>query len=407
MAGKKVYYLFFAICLALLLFLPLISASQLKVTSEHPFLVNNNWIPASQLQVGDKLKTIDGKTAVIKNIKDVVSDKVFPVYNLQVGGVENYFANDILVHNKPVKNLNPPIEESGYVEPNGWCCLSDKGYPKVVGSIEVRRLTTKEDVVQVVGVIKEAYQRNLLKALGLKGNYAKLHNGRTLEEAIKAKEITLQQAVDTWNPELRKGYIDPHGLGMYDYAEDLYNRVVGGEWEIWLREVREGNRKIIFTISAEGKMTQSVFPSRLSTEVEVNWEKVGIPPGSRVLEVGRYASVVVTPPVPVAPVQISPAQVKLELYEIAKAAKDSCADYVVFLTSKRDARILFERGIGGLEGNPGEARVINEPLGMPYSSSPKPITLFGEEVTPVFEDYITLLKITDELLNYLKAQAGI
>jgi len=76
----------------------IVSASQLKVTSEHPFLVNNEWIPASQLQVGDSLKTIDGKQVVIKNITEV--DERVEVYNLHVNNVENYFANDVLVHNK-------------------------------------------------------------------------------------------------------------------------------------------------------------------------------------------------------------------------------------------------------------------------------------------------------------------
>ena len=76
----------------------IVSASQLKVTSEHPFLVNNNWIPASQLQVGDKLKTSDGKQVVIKNITEV-EDRV-EVYNLEASPYSDFVVSDgVIVHN--------------------------------------------------------------------------------------------------------------------------------------------------------------------------------------------------------------------------------------------------------------------------------------------------------------------
>jgi len=82
----------------LLLVLPLVLAAQLKVTSEHPFLVNNEWIAASDLEVGDKLLTIDRKTARITGIK-FVPDKV-EVYNLESSLYHNFVLEDgLIVHN--------------------------------------------------------------------------------------------------------------------------------------------------------------------------------------------------------------------------------------------------------------------------------------------------------------------
>ena len=63
-----------------------IFAGELKVTTEHPFLINGNWIPASQLKVGDLLTTLDGKTAIIKSINSVNLADTFNVYNLEAGG---------------------------------------------------------------------------------------------------------------------------------------------------------------------------------------------------------------------------------------------------------------------------------------------------------------------------------
>jgi intein/homing endonuclease len=56
----------FIFILILFLNILFISAGTLKVTEEHPFLVNGNWISASQLKVGDVLQTIDGKNVTIK-----------------------------------------------------------------------------------------------------------------------------------------------------------------------------------------------------------------------------------------------------------------------------------------------------------------------------------------------------
>ncbi len=75
----------------------------LKVTLEHPFYLNGEWIPASELKVGDELFTIDGKKARITGIKEVYIPEGIEVYNLEVKGYENYIVeNGVVVHNSNV-----------------------------------------------------------------------------------------------------------------------------------------------------------------------------------------------------------------------------------------------------------------------------------------------------------------
>jgi len=92
----------FILFLALFLILTtLVQAGELKVTQEHPFLVDNQWIPASDLQVGDILKTADGKSVRITNIQDVETEEPFLVYNLEAGIYHNFIVglDNLIAHN--------------------------------------------------------------------------------------------------------------------------------------------------------------------------------------------------------------------------------------------------------------------------------------------------------------------
>jgi hypothetical protein len=87
-----------------LMIFSLVSAGNLKVTEEHPFLVNGEWISASQLVVGDTLSTVDGKKVKITSLDDVVSNESFPVYNLEAGVYHNFVVDagdglEVVVHN--------------------------------------------------------------------------------------------------------------------------------------------------------------------------------------------------------------------------------------------------------------------------------------------------------------------
>jgi hypothetical protein len=77
----------------LISFFSFVSASQLRVTEEHPFFVNGEWISASDLKVGDNLTTPDGKNITIKNISDFILDENFSVYNLEANEYSNFVAS--------------------------------------------------------------------------------------------------------------------------------------------------------------------------------------------------------------------------------------------------------------------------------------------------------------------------
>ena len=70
----------------------------LKTTPNHPFYSNGEWKEAGKLLIGDKILHIDGVEHKVKSI-DVV-DKSLDVYNIEVDGTHNYFAEGYLVHNK-------------------------------------------------------------------------------------------------------------------------------------------------------------------------------------------------------------------------------------------------------------------------------------------------------------------
>ncbi|MFH1801998.1 MAG: polymorphic toxin-type HINT domain-containing protein [archaeon] len=80
---------------------------KLKVTAEHPMMINGAWRKIGEAEVGDVLQTLTGDEK-IWNIRKV--DERVKVYNLEVAENHNYFAEGYLVHNKP-----PLVED----EPKG------------------------------------------------------------------------------------------------------------------------------------------------------------------------------------------------------------------------------------------------------------------------------------------------
>ena len=93
---KKAGILF---ALIILLMVNLILAGELRVTQEHPFFVNGEWVTASDLQVGDELITSSGEKVKIISIKDVSSPT--EVYNLDSSETDDFVVgvDNIVVHN--------------------------------------------------------------------------------------------------------------------------------------------------------------------------------------------------------------------------------------------------------------------------------------------------------------------
>ena len=77
----------------------------IKTTSVHPFYSDGKWIEAGDLSIGDKILHVDGLVHTIKTIE--LSNEQVTVYNFEVDGTHNYFAEGYLVHNKQASD--PPL----------------------------------------------------------------------------------------------------------------------------------------------------------------------------------------------------------------------------------------------------------------------------------------------------------
>jgi PKD repeat protein len=77
----------------------------IKTTSVHPFYSDGNWIEAGDLSIGDKILHVDGLEHTVKTIE--LNDEPVTVYNFEVDGTHNYFAEGYLVHNKAPMGMSP------------------------------------------------------------------------------------------------------------------------------------------------------------------------------------------------------------------------------------------------------------------------------------------------------------
>jgi intein/homing endonuclease len=96
-----------------LITITLSDGSSVTSTHEHPYYVNgkgwSSYDPVSteylhdmnvnKLEINDELMTKDGTYLIITNISLENVDSI-KVYNFEVNGNHNYFANNLLVHNK-------------------------------------------------------------------------------------------------------------------------------------------------------------------------------------------------------------------------------------------------------------------------------------------------------------------
>ena len=152
--------------IGVLFYFSVISAGELHVTQEHPFLINKEWVPASSLEVGDELNTLDGKIVKIININDINLESPIDVYNLEAGVFHDFIISEnIIVHNsdvveeigsdviKAIESITgrarPTHEEleilySGNKNPNEWAALDSEGnvveLPKQELSPEIKKL---------------------------------------------------------------------------------------------------------------------------------------------------------------------------------------------------------------------------------------------------------------------------
>lgn len=69
-----------------------------RVTSEHPFYVNGEWVKTKDLQIGAPL--LNSNLGAVPVTSKTLSSEALEVYNLTVDDVHTYFASGVLVHNK-------------------------------------------------------------------------------------------------------------------------------------------------------------------------------------------------------------------------------------------------------------------------------------------------------------------
>jgi hypothetical protein len=136
MKKGRLFGLVLILFLGLLVSLAFVSAGELRVTEEHPFLINGTWISASQLKVGDILQTSDGKKVRITSVEDVVSSEPFLVYNLEASEYSNFVVDSGDGARVVVHNSNRPSWTEGSV-------IYKKGYT------QVERISSEGNVQQV------------------------------------------------------------------------------------------------------------------------------------------------------------------------------------------------------------------------------------------------------------------
>jgi len=136
----------------LLISFTFISAGQLQVTEEHPFLVNGSWISASDLKVGDILTTSDGKNVTIKKITDI--GQKTKVYNLEAGIFHNFVVGDenVVVHNsnRPYGGSTPPVL-SEHLPPKEFTVVNN---PPVVSAANEQRLLSLAKTPEETAVLQ-------------------------------------------------------------------------------------------------------------------------------------------------------------------------------------------------------------------------------------------------------------
>ena len=88
--------------------------------------INGDWVDAGELSVGDKILHVDGLEHTIESIENY--DDTIDVYNIEVDGNHNYYAENYLVHNKGIESVGAGeavmISGSSGLEPKAQISMS-------------------------------------------------------------------------------------------------------------------------------------------------------------------------------------------------------------------------------------------------------------------------------------------
>jgi len=156
----------FIIIVLLVVLTNCVYSETLKVTEEHPFLKDNHWVSAKELEVGDTFRTLGGKTAIVKSISVIQQNSSFFVYNLEVP----FFNNFIVTLDKLVVHNSNPISNPRFSNKKAYEDLSTK-FPEANQIIEAANLPEGRTVT--------SFNQKLERSLGGKTVYK---NTMTLDD---------------------------------------------------------------------------------------------------------------------------------------------------------------------------------------------------------------------------------
>jgi len=104
----------------------------IKTTTNHHFYSDGKWVSGENLKIGDKILHIDDKEYIIESKE--LSNYSSTVYNFEVEGTHNYFAEGLLAHNR-----RGGSRKGGYGSPN-WAPKDGTKTPVTPGGRTGRRV---------------------------------------------------------------------------------------------------------------------------------------------------------------------------------------------------------------------------------------------------------------------------
>ena len=137
-----------------------------KVTGEHPYYVEGEWKKVKDLKVGDKLLHKNGTKVKVKSIKRI--DEPLTIFNIEVAGEHNYYANGHLVHNKwgDYKGKDSrPKRMHGYI--NDAANLYNADVPAAADEALGNQANSAQEFANTLGVLDEFTSNESLQNVGI------------------------------------------------------------------------------------------------------------------------------------------------------------------------------------------------------------------------------------------------
>ncbi|MBW2995344.1 right-handed parallel beta-helix repeat-containing protein, partial [Candidatus Woesearchaeota archaeon] len=131
----------------------------LKLTSNHPMYVNGKWKEAGDIKIGDVLMDKNGNDVAVVSVEIV--EETVPVYNLEVAGEHNYFAEDLLTHNKCPRLFTD--DGTGYKFDSLLNVAHDGGETDKVFSYPLKHIATSTVMIE-----DDPYEDNYIDFIKLK-----------------------------------------------------------------------------------------------------------------------------------------------------------------------------------------------------------------------------------------------